>query len=125
MDFISQKVVKKGLKELADCLKDLSQFSSEVLARPIQNDEDFKTLTSGIRRMIDSLMVKETTVQRRELNLEKNITRMKLIEKDVNNLKKRTEILTGATKIYAAGSMTPRSRMRSGIQTPQNGRYNQ
>lgn len=125
LDFISQKVVKKGLKEIADCLKDLSQFSDEVMARPIQNDEDFKTLTAGIRRMIDSLMVKETTVQRRELNLEKNVTRMKLIEKEVNNLKKRTEILTGATKIFASGSNNPRSRMRSGIQTPQNARYNQ
>lgn len=103
LEFISQKVVKSGLKDIAECLKDLSQFSEEILVRPIHNDEDFKNLTANIRRMIDSLMVKENTVQKRELTVEKNITRMKLLEKEVNNLRKRTEILTGATQIFAHG----------------------
>ena len=100
---------------MSDCLKDLSQFSDEVMSRPIHNDDDFKNVTEGIRRMIDTLMVQKSTVQKREIAVQKNVTRMKLIEQDMNNLKKRTEILTGATKIFAAGSMTPRSRMRSGI----------
>jgi len=56
--------------------------------------------------------------------VESHIGRIRLLEKDIDLLKKRTMVLSGATKIMASGAMTPAQQsMRSGLETPNQQMY--